>query len=153
MESFNLEKALAGEPVQLRNGCKGSVIADTDNCKIAPPLPWKYPLLVVFEQVDGSVNRGYFKRSGSFGGVNSPFDIIGMWEEPRPMVQLPPLPAPLKECENGQIVALISSRSRGVVKYEFGRGTFDETLLEDGQFFASKTDAQAWIDAMREARR
>lgn len=155
MKPFNLEAALAGEPVQLRNGCKGLVIADIDNCKIAPTQSWEKPLIVVTESLCGSFSRDYFKKDGGYYEKGeSPFDIVGMWQEPRPTIRLPPLPAPLKMLKPNQKYYTIGQNSKQLTPVERSCNCLGENEIEVISLaFTTKEDAEAWAAALSEARR
>lgn len=79
------------------------------------------------------------------------FSIGSMWEEPRPRVSLT-LPRPLKEPQEGMY--LITSNFE-IYESDFkeGRGGYNISALAEGRYFATKEDAQEWLDAMRNARR
>ena len=83
MKPFNLEEALAGEPVKLRGGQKAYikyVLGDEYNTN--------YPLrgFVEYEKlIDGKINTGehIWTLDGNFSTFEeSEIDIVGMWEEP-----------------------------------------------------------------------
>lgn len=90
----------------------------------------------------------------------TPNDIIGMWEEPRPRVQLD-LPCPMKELNQGEhyyyIDFWIDTDTKKVESIVvcgiFENSILDEYRLNQGRCFATESDAQEWVDAMRNARR
>ena len=90
----------------------------------------------------------------------TPNDIIGMWEEPRPRVQLD-LPCPMKELNQGEhyyyIDFWIDTDTKKVESIVvcgiFENSILDEYRLNQGRCFASEEEAQEWLDAMRNARR
>ena len=141
-EPFDLERALAGEPVMLRNGLKAHIlkqIKDTligyfDECT---PFSW---------ELNGDADRA----------ADSNHDIIGMWKEPEPVSNTVTLtlPCPLKELKN----EMWFIGSDGVVfKSDFQKDNPKRTCNMDkfnaGLYFGSEEDAQAWLDAMRNNRR
>ncbi|SUC09935.1 pyruvate kinase [Pasteurella canis] len=156
MKKFDLEKALAGEPILTRDHQKGYVkFTIEENSKI--------------KKLVGIVHNGCLTEVEEWlpsGDVLSdditPNDIIGMWEEPPPTVTLT-LPCPLKELEEGQKFWRITMNSDPLgiawAKVDVGMSVFDKenvyhlALLEAGLAFKSEEDAQAWFDAMRDARR
>lgn len=84
MKPFNLEEALKGAPVKLRDGCKAYVLADVS--KLFPALETKFPLFGIHSEPS---NHEKFSSSeawtyaGTFREENGSLrDIIGMWEEP-----------------------------------------------------------------------
>lgn len=79
MKPFDLEKALAGEPVVLRNGLKAYI---KHNLEDYQELDFDFPLRGYL------ISEGYaFERSWTIDGlsflVESKYDVIGMWEEPK----------------------------------------------------------------------
>lgn len=156
MKKFDLEKALAGEPILTRDHQKGYVkFTIEENSKI--------------KKLVGIVHNGCLTEVEEWlpsGDVLSdditPNDIIGMWEELPPTVTLT-LPCPLKELEEGQKFWRITMNSDPLgiawAKVDVGMSVFDKenvyhlALLEAGLAFKSEEDAQAWFDAMRDARR
>lgn len=147
MKSFNLEKALAGEPVVTRKGEKAFILSNLNNLEDKGFNPY-YPLVGIIKNrldvfcwtLEGRISLQNDEALG---------DIVGMWEEPRPRVQLD-LPCPLKEPQNNMwfIDTNLGVRKSILDKSEHCRERFD-----NGLYFASEEDAQAWLDAMRKNRR
>lgn len=81
--AFDLEKALAGEPVKLRNGCKAYVLADLRSIyrKIADKRCLIGTYVIEFDR-EAFCNSLRWKCSGAYyANINqSAYDIIGMWE-------------------------------------------------------------------------
>ena len=77
MIKFDLEKALAGEPVVLRNGLKAYVRHHETELECAPPLSG-------FFVRGGSLGVGQWdKLGGNYWSIGeSAYDIVGMWIEP-----------------------------------------------------------------------
>lgn len=147
MKEFNLEKALNGEPVKLRGGYKAFVKFDLR--KQGLKYNGDYPLVGFY--IDGEqIIQETWQYNGRY---SSHFDIVGMWEEPRPRVKLD-LPAPLKEAENGQEVFFVNLSSGIVVPFVFDNSTaLKKSLLEAGLFFTTREEAEEWINAVRNSRR
>lgn len=86
MKQFNLEEALSGKPVVLRDGSKAIIL-----CRIPDIYKHKNgakvscPLLGITLNTDGTVDDPYasWRDNGMFGSITSEYDIIGMWEEPK----------------------------------------------------------------------
>ena len=87
MKAFDVEKALAGEPVKLRNGDKAIIYG-----RIPEGLEWshngavKHPLAGVILNAEGKIT--YSQKRWSTSGVEnsggdekSAYDIVGMWED------------------------------------------------------------------------
>lgn len=152
MKPFNLEKALAGEPVILRNGNKAFVKFEIPNEFNSD----EYCKVVGFRLNDenSAVKLDWNKEGRYYSHSEYGFDIIGMWQEPRPRVQLD-LPAPLKEPREG--MWLLDSNGISISCYTSSTHhnwmDVNKNTLSSGFFFATKKDAQEWVDAMRNARR
>ncbi len=148
MKSFDLEKALAGEPVRLRDGSKAYVkYVMPDDYKGVYPLRGFYRFSV---SDTNYVDIVWTKEGKNFHSeFTSGLDIIGMWEEPRPRVQLD-LPAPLEEPQEGMwyirydLVKAISTEKGD---------KYNPPTLETGLYFATKEEALEWITAMHNARK
>ena len=146
---FDLEKALVGEPVKLRSGNKAFVLARIPESEDAG-----YPLLGYACDKDGrfsSTEQWEINGRTTSCKEDRSLDIVGMWQEPRPRVQLY-LPAPLKEPQKG--MWFITATRVGKSGYKEGDlNSFYSDWFEAGKYFATKEDAQEWLDAMRNARR
>ncbi|MFP4793676.1 pyruvate kinase [Pasteurella multocida] len=152
MKEFDLEKALAGEPVVLRGGCKAYV-----KFKLPEPYTTKMPLVGYYENALGrSVDMLWFENGHASDEEDTHIlDIYGMWEEPRPTVTLT-LPCPLKAVTVGQRVFYLdlNKQHEQVCSFLFQTdSTYHFNLLKNGGIFSTEEDAQAWLDAMKNARR
>ncbi|MGX4781717.1 pyruvate kinase [Pasteurella multocida] len=152
MKEFDLEKALAGEPVVLRGGCKAYV-----KFKLPEPYTTKMPLVGYYENTLGrSVDMLWFENGHASDEEDTHIlDIYGMWEEPRPTVTLT-LPCPLKAVTVGQRVFYLdlNKQHKQVCSFLFQKdSTYHFNLLKNGGIFSTEEDAQAWLDAMKNARR
>lgn len=142
MKPFDLKKALAGEPVKLRNGMKAYI---KYNLEVEPCFDGNFPLQGYF------INNGIIIFSWSLKGeatsiVGNEIDIVGMWEEPRPRVQLD-LPCPLKKWKPD--CYLITDRLT-VEKTVFTERPFNEELC---LYFDKEEYAEEWINAMKQSKR
>ncbi|MDH3003452.1 pyruvate kinase [Pasteurella multocida] len=152
MKPFDLEKALTGEPVVLRGGCKAYV-----KFKLPEPYTTKMPLVGYYENALGrSVDMLWFENGHASDEEDTHIlDIYGMWEEPRPTVTLT-LPCPLKAVTVGQRVFYLdlNKQHEQVCSFLFQTdSTYHFNLLKNGGIFSTEEDAQAWLDAMKNARR
>ena len=88
MKPFDLEAALAGAPVVLRNGCKAYVLADTaDLGECETIYRDEYPLVVLVSGAGGGLNM--HMRDGSYNEKpDNPKDIIGMWSDPPKTIRI-----------------------------------------------------------------
>lgn len=153
MKPFDLRKALAGEPVKLRDGSKAWV-------KYVMPDDYKgeFPLRGIYRSVITDTNYidAIWTKAGNrfYSGCEGDLDILGMWEEPRPRVRLD-LPCPLKAPQEGMWYL----HPQYIRKSTYSLDTHDvwifnnRAALENGFYFATKEDAQEWLDAMRNARK
>lgn len=155
MKPFDLEAALQGEPVQLRNGDKGIICYKVPNEYIyANGDTVNYPL-------KGMVlsNKGFIADSNACWCEDGrytidvhiepehPQDIIGMWEEPTPTVTLT-LPKPFKPKQDEiyySISDLYIKPEKNVAR------CLTAASIKNGNCFRKEEDAQAWIDAMKNA--
>lgn len=93
------------------------------------------------------------------GGSTSDLDIIGLWQETQPLVNMGELPAPIKKAEIGGHYYFLSfkqNNTRNAIVESISYCPivdFHCYLLNSGQLFATKADCQAWLDAMQGARR
>lgn len=86
MKPFDLEKALAGEPVVLHNGSKAILYYRVpDHYTHGDGVKITFPLVGIIFYEDGTVEdpNACWKDNGRFTSSTSGKDIIGMWEEPK----------------------------------------------------------------------
>lgn len=86
MKTFNLEKALAGEFVKLRSGGKALITyCVPEKYKYADGSSSHYPLQGIMFDKFGNVQNTYtmWRINGMHTYYEHPYDIIGMWEEPK----------------------------------------------------------------------
>lgn len=86
MKPFNLEEALAGEPVQLRGGRKAKLIFKVpDELVFSGGLRPEYPLLGFIYKHNGELHhiKECWSLDGGYmlGGDEDELDIVGLWEE------------------------------------------------------------------------
>ena len=86
MEPFDLEKALKGKPVQLRNGNKGIITHRIPNYKFENGNTVTKPLIgyilnyenkLLISSILWCINGSYYDNV-----QKSDYDIVGMWKEP-----------------------------------------------------------------------
>lgn len=164
---FDLEKALAGEPVLLRNGNKGYITADYS--KFFPNNTFPYQGVFLAGKSKTQYDRNSWGRDGNsffdykkYPYLENPFDIVGMYDEgqTRPRARFD-LPCPLKELNQDEhyyyIDFWIDTDTKKVESIVvcgiFENSILDEYRLNQGRCFATESDAQEWLDAMRNARR
>ena len=150
MKEFNLDAALNGEPVMLRNGCKSVVYYKipkeyvfSDGSNSAFPLKG-----LIFDE-DGFIkDSSYFWTDNGFCNHESyhPNDIIGMWEEPK--ISIEDLPKPFKP-KDGEPYFYITG---GFIECEsefWDTNNFDIASAERGGCYRTREDAQKWLDFMK----
>lgn len=86
MKPFDLEKALAGEPVQLRDGRKAKVVFQIpDELEFSSKLKPEYPLIGFIYNQHGELHhqKEYWALNGGYmlGSSNDDCDIVGLWED------------------------------------------------------------------------
>ena len=152
MKPFNKAEALNGAPVVLRNGRKAvvgfEIAADQlINSDIRDALHG-----YIVGPLNIAENTYSWKEDGRvWSNTENELDIVGMWEEPRPQATIS-FPSPLaKPVNNGEEYFSISADFE-VITFEFNFDMFDMTALESGFMFATREDAQAFLDAMKAAR-
>ena len=152
MKPFNKAEALKGAPVVLRNGEKAFVGFEIPadqliNSDIKDALHGYIvgPLNIAEDTIS-------WKEDGRIlSNRESEFDIVGMWEEPRQHATIT-FPAPLnKPIKKGSEYFSISNDFK-VIKSKFTPDPTDMLILECGFMFATREDAQAFLDAMKAAR-
>ena len=151
MKPFDLEAALQGEPVKLRTGAKAIVLYRVPEHFTFPNnKPMEYPLKGLVFTKNGNISaeiRWTIDGHCNTENINHDADIIDMWEEPTPTVTLT-LPKPFKP-KQGETYYSISDRytepEANIAVY------LNAPSIVNGNCFRKEEDAQAWIDAMREA--
>lgn len=153
MKKFNLEAALNGEPVKLRNGQKATIYYCTPaEIKFDENTPDTFPLkgMVFYE-------KGYledplvtWRCDGRFRYSEDDWDIIGMWEEPK--ISIEDLPKPFKPTMQEQYFT-ITSKYKYEPLYVEETANFntpiDNNLINQGNAFRTREDAQKWLDFMK----
>ncbi|WP_127885808.1 hypothetical protein [Pasteurella multocida] len=157
MKGFDLQRALAGEPVRLRNGCKAFVLHRLSSEEIYilddnlyPPYELVGYRLADDGQFDGAhcwtLNGQSYEETS--GDVEECFEIVGMWNTYNTVrVELP---QPLDDVELNQRVYFITAKGISSVVYK--ETANDLLMLEDARFFATREDAQAWEDLAKRVR-
>lgn len=152
MKPFNKAEALKGAPVVLRNGAKAFVKFEIP----ADQLINSDIKEALYGYIVGPLNIAEttfsWKENGrAWLSTENELDIVGMWEEPRKQATIT-FPAPLnKPIKIGSEYFSITPEFE-VIKFEFNGNRFDMIALECGFMFATRRDAQAFLDAMKAAR-
>ncbi|MFC0919738.1 hypothetical protein ACFGWN_09165 [Pasteurella multocida] len=163
MSKFDLARALAGEPVRLRNGKKAFVAhrlpEGVINRVSEEGCVHDFALLGYTVQMmysDEGRRLGYrfsFEKAWKIDGRElsdgniGDEDIVAMWNDNIVKVELP---RPLETAEVGQMVWYVSGERIDWLIYQ---ANINEALmLEDARFFATWNDACAWVDLAKRVR-
>ena len=141
MKKFDLEAALSGEPVMLRNGEKAYIFKNIQDTHI---LDFKvdYPLIGMMHN-HAPVQTWSLDGRISLVSDYSNGDIIGMWEEPK--IGIEDLPNPFRPEIGDEFFYL----SVGTIQYCSFYSDINADLMRNGQCFKTKEDAQKWLDFMK----
>ena len=150
MKEFNLEAALNGEPVMLRNGCKGVVYYKIPKEYFFPDGSNSvFPLKGLIFDEDGFIkDSSYFWTANGFCNHESyhPHDIIGMWDEPK--ISIEDLPRPFIPQDNEPYYYIHNGKVKHEKEY-WESDVLESKFAKNGQCFRTKQDAQKWLDFMK----
>ena len=208
MKPFDLQEALNGAPVRLRNGCKAFIFKNIQNTPIVD-FDVDYPLIGMLHN-HTTVHVWSLSGKIALGNDCAPGDIVGMWEEPKLTSEqalekayqenLPldaigkkafviaktkdgdyvmqcgednlyfasretewefykdpapksdtitvTLPKPFKPGFGERFYYVYGSRIENLI---LNINSYDEELIDSGNCFRTKEDAQKWLDAMKSA--
>ena len=151
MKEFNLDAALNGEPVMLRNGKKAYIGYKTPDYYVSDNgREIKFPLhgyiikaynIIEVPYMFWNINGRAYKD-----GIDNASDIIAMWEEPK--ISIEDLPKPFKP-KNGESYYYICGRFINCIYRYTDVSPFDKVTAQNGQCFRTEEDAQKWIDFMK----
>lgn len=144
MKEFDLEAALNGEPVMLRNGDKAFIFKNIKNTHVLD-FEVDYPLI-------GMVHNHSAVQTWSLDGriyltndcANG--DIVGMWEEPK--ISVEDLPKPFKP-KSGDKYYYINKDGISIVRCYDEDDDSDVGMAENAQCYRTREDAQKWLDFMK----
>lgn len=144
MKEFNLEAALNGEPVMLRNGEKAYIFKNIQDTHI---LDFKvdYPLIGMMHN-HAPVQTWSLDGRISLVSDYSNGDIIGMWEEPKKQISIEDLPKPFKPKTGDEYKYIVGVE---VFRRISVGDSFDKSLFMGGQCYRTEEDAQKWLDFMK----
>lgn len=146
MKEFDLESALNGEPVMLRNGKKAIIYYCTPaEFKFDENIPDSFPLKGMVFDFEGYLDDPLvaWRCNGSFRCSEDNWDIVGMWEEQK--IGIEDLPKPFKPDIGDEFFYL----SVGTVQYCSFYSDINADLMRGGQCFREREDAQKWLDFMK----
>ena len=149
MKEFDLEKALAGEPVKLRDGSKAFIIGriptgfkNATGGENAGPLRG---FLVKEGNVIVHPLRSWGLEGNCISEGTSGYDIVGMWEE---LIKVEDLPKPFKPKQDETYFCICAHNIHRIDDFSI-HSSFDRTNAENGQCFRTEADAQKWVDFMK----
>lgn len=148
MKEFDLKAALNGEPVMLRNGRKAIVYYIIPEEYTFPDgMNSTYPLRGLIFDKDGFIENSFYfwlEDGRCHRECYKSNDIIGMWEEPK--ISVEDLPKPFKPEFGERFYYVYGSRIENLI---LNINSYDEELIESGNCFRTKEDAQKWLDFMK----
>ena len=151
MKKFNLEAALNGEPVMLRNGNKAFICYKlSDDYKYWDGSPINFNICGYILNFNGDIEM--LNTAWTTGGkwtideIKSDRDIIGMWEEPK--ISVEDLPKPFTPTQGDTYFYICGFKIFKINKF-FENSTFDTGNSKNGQCFRTEEDAQKWLDFMK----
>ncbi|MCW9733705.1 hypothetical protein L5B97_09580 [Avibacterium sp. 20-15] len=152
MKPFDLEKALAGEPVRLKNGLKAFVLNKVENKELANLLQINTNSLVGYAS-DNSLHLLEWNEQGDdLVYCNQEYSITGMWEEPRRFINGIEVPEPvtLDNWVNGISYWFVNFSYRGEICLDYLDADYhnDKNLIEKGLVFETKEGAEAMAKAL-----
>ena len=153
--SFDLQEALNGAPVKLRNGNKAYIIADYIEFFPFNTFRLQGVCLVgdsktQYERNQWAVDGVSLFKIDYYSRGTNPYDIIGMWEELKSDTITVTLPKPFSP-KVGNAFYFISDSGEVLVAH-FDPGYISHVMAKDtGRCFRTESDAKAWLDAMKNA--
>lgn len=151
MKEFNLDAALNGEPVMLRNGKKAYIGYKTPDYYVSDNgREIKFPLhgyiikaynIIEVPYMFWNINGRAYKD-----GVDNASDIVGMWEEPK--IRIEDLPKPFKPKDGDGYYYINEYGVQFVISYDEDDDS-DVGMAENAQCYRTIEDAQKWLDFMK----
>ncbi|HHE9089778.1 TPA: hypothetical protein ACPGNJ_001685 [Haemophilus influenzae] len=149
MKEFNLDAALNGEQVKLRNGLKAIVYHRIpDEFSYPGGSTEIYPLIGIIFNKDGTIKGASesWKDYGAYCSRQGGLDIVGMWEDPK--ISIEDLPKPFYPNDGDAYYYIFCGKIYYVNCYSESNPIY-ENAAKNGQYFRAKEDAQKWLDFMK----
>lgn len=149
MKEFNLDAALNGELVKLANGNKAIVYYRIhDEYVFEGGAPVAFPLRGLIFNSRGVIEKldACWRDDGRFNRIDDPFNIIGMWEEPK--ISIEDLPKPFKPKDGEPFYYIYCGKIYCDHEYSESSQAY-RAHSQNGQCFRSEKDAQKWLDFMK----
>ena len=158
-ESFDLARALKGEPVLLRSGLKAFVVLDSittakKNFNKASVKSDGFPLLIMYcKEDDDILFTNWLTVDGLAWEDAEHNDIIGMWKEPEPQITVNNLQLPKPVTEPLPIYTEIYYLSVEDCKYVINRIFYKDIefirkLLENRMLYRTRAEVIQVIEAI-----
>lgn len=157
MKPFDLQEALNGAPVKLRNGNKAYIIADYIEFFPFNTFRLQGVCLVgdsktQYERNQWAVDGVSLFKIDYYSRGTNPYDIIGMWEELKSDTITVTLPKPFKPKSGDKYYRFVLDYEKYRISEEvFGDFNAEVILAGNGLCFRTCEDAKAWLDAMKNA--
>lgn len=142
MKEFDLDAALNGEPVMLRNGDKAFIFKNVKNTHVLD-FEVDYPLIGMIHN-HAVVHTWSLDGRASLTNDCANRDIVGMFEEPK--IRIEDLPKPFKPKDGEKYVYIVGSEVFHRISI---KDDFDTSLSEGGQCYLTEEDAKKWIHFMK----
>ena len=152
MKEFDLDAALNGEPVKLANENKAIIYYRIpDEFIFDDGSSVEFPLRGIIFYKDGYIEDSFssWKDDGTFRDQGN-YNIIGMWEEPK--ISIEDLPKPFKPATQEQYFTITSKYKYDTLYVEETANfntPIDNNLINQGNAFRTREDAQKWLDFMK----
>lgn len=147
MKPLNLKEALAGKPVRLRDGHKAIIYyCVPDDFKIDEEGTLdSFPVKGMILDKDGYIIKSTVSwcKNGKFRSSEANEDIVGMWEEP---FKLEDLPKPFKPKENEKYWVINPDYFKPL---QYQAISLNHSSILNSNCFRTEADAQKWIDFMK----
>lgn len=152
MKQFNLEEALAGEPVRLRDGSKAIIYyCVPDEFKIDEDGTLdSFPVKGMIFDEEGYILKSTvsWRKNGKYRSSEASEDIIGMWED---VIDPKDLPKPFKP-KLGEYYYRITSKTifdtLNIREKRYSDPEYDDKAANQGNCFRTREDAQKWLNFM-----
>lgn len=149
MKEFNLDAALNGEPVMLRNGEKAyikyNLLDELENIEARDAA---FPL-IGYRLYGNYVSTTSWELSGkSIHWATMKYDIVGMFEETKKQISIEDLPKPFKPKDGEPFYYSYHGKIYCDHEYSENSSVY-RSFSENGQCFRTREDAQKWIDFMK----
>lgn len=146
MKEFNLDAALNGEPVMLRNGDKAYILKDLRSISELKEKI-RYPLVGI------NINRCIVYAWSLDGKVplssnTAHNDIVGIFEEPKKQINIEDLPKPFKPKDGEPFYYIYCGKIYCDHEYSESSPSY-KSFSQNGQCYRTEEDAQKWLDFMK----